>query len=509
MQSDKTVTDRRLDCNPCLFQWQRDRRHRRIPTPRSAPLKRGNAESPVGAVSVVRAVVRARDLVAGMLCLAPPLFLSNRLPTLHTVTDSKWLVVVFLSAVEIALIAAAAALQEKRERRARPTLIRALLPAAVALAVAHVLSALLCREPGFSFRAAIPSLSLIALFAAMVWRPASPDAIRKLAALMIATGAAVGAVAILQHLGFDPLARLVRYREAERYRTGVFVTLANPEYLGGYLAPLAVAAAGVAMAVAGRRAKVAALIAAAVMGVPAILSGSRGAFLGMIVGAVVLVGGGLTAIPRISRRARIGGVVAAGVTLVILVAVFAEGPRTGPMGLLRARLADVANPHSESLRVRIVFNLVGLEMVASRPVLGVGPGMFGVEFYPSFLRLEQRNPGAAMDVVARDLNGAVAEHAHNDWLEIWAETGTLGFAAWLVVVVTWISLVIRSLAHRTPETANSLFALALASAVAALLVNAFFNFPLHEPVRTTVFWLALAWSAILSSHSRSESLIGA
>jgi O-antigen ligase len=447
-----------------------------------------------------RTVVRARDLVAMLLCLAPPLFLSNRLPTLHTVTDNKWLVVILLSACEIVLVVAAATMGPNKSRRTESYLSLVLIVAAAVLAMAHLCSALFCREPGFSLRGAIPPLSLIALFAAMVWRPASSDAIRKFTAFTIGTGALVGACAIAQHLGFDPLAGWVRYRAPQTYRTSVYVTLGNPEYLGGYLAPLALAAVGVAAASAGWRARGAALVAATLTAAPAILSGSRGAFLGMATGAVVLLIGALVAAPHLSRRKRAGWLLAAGAAAALIVVALFTSPRAGPIGLLRSRLAQAANPYSDSIRVRIMFNMVGLDMLARHPVFGVGPGMFGVEFYPALLDLERRDPGAAMDVLARDLNGVVAEHAHNDWLEIWAETGTIGFSAWLMIVVAWAAIMIRAVTRRSAEIRDLLFALALAAAVVALLVNASFNFPLHEPARATLFWLALAWSVSLVVH---------
>jgi O-antigen ligase len=464
---------------------------------------RRNIKSPEEQVSPVHAIARARDLVAALLCLAPPLFLSNRLPTLHTVTDSKWLVVVFLAAVEIALIALVAATRPAEPRRRHPFLIRALLVGTAVLAITHLLSASVSHAPGFSLRATIPSLSLIVLFGAMISQPCHPGNIRKLIVLTITTGALVGACAVSQHLGFDPLASLVRYREADSLRTGVYVTLANPEFLGGYLAPLAVASLGVAIASVGRRARSAALAAAILTFVPALLSGSRGAFLGMAAGAVVLLIGILIVAPRPSRRARIGWLVAAAAIVALFAAALFSSQREGSIGLLRARLADMADSHSDSVRRRIVFNLVGAEMVANHPVLGIGPGMFGVEFYPALLHLGRDNRDASMGVIARDFNGTVAEHAHNDWLEFWAETGTLGFAAWLAIVVLWATVIIRALVRRPTGTGEPLLALALASVVIALLVNALFNFPLHEPVRATLFWLALAWSASLASVNRS------
>jgi O-antigen ligase len=451
-------------------------------------------------------VTRARDLVAALLCVLPPLFLSNRLPTFHTVTDNKWLVVILLSACEIFLIALAWFLASRVRPGNGSALKKMLLWGIVAFAAIHLVSALLSREPGFSVRAAIPSLSLITLCGVLIWQSPPPHAIRKFVILTVATGVLIGICALAQQAGFDPLAALVRYQEAGRYRTGAYVTLGNPEYLAGYLAPLAVVALGLAMASSNRWARLAALAAAILTATPALLSGTRGSFLALAAGSLVLAIGAFAISPHLSRRARLGGLAVGGIFVVVLVAVLCASPRESRLGLLRARLRDVAKPHTESIRDRIVFNLVGLEMVARRPVAGVGPGMFGVEFYPAFLDLVRRDANSALPVFARDLNGGVAEHPHNDWLEFWAETGTLGFAGWLWILAAWAAAVARALVQPLAQPAERLLLLALASAVAALLVNALFNFPLHEPVRATLFWLALAWSASLALGSNRRAV---
>ena len=468
-------------------------------------MNRRNMQRPEEPIAPRRAIARARHLVAALLCIMPPLYLSNRLLTLHTVEDNKWLAVVFLSLCETSLIALAAAMRATEPRRPRNPLILALLTGATAFALAHIISALLSHEPGFSLRATIPPLSLIVLFGMLIWQPPKPRAIRELVVLTVAIGALAGFCALAQHWGFDPLAQWVRYREADRYRTGVFVTFGNPEYLGGYLAPLAVVSLGLTMIGASWGARSVALLAAVLTAVPAILSGSRGAFLGLALGALVLLSGVLMIVPSLSRRVRIGGFLLGGAMVALLVAVLFFGSSTGPGGLLRARLADLANPYSDSIRGRIVFNLVGAEMIAKHPVTGIGPGMFGIEFYPTFLALGRPDPGVAMDVIARDFNGAVAEHAHNDWLEIWAATGTVGFAAWLWILAVWAIAIARMFVQQSGETHDRLLALALVSGILALLVNALFNFPLHEPVRATLFWLTLAWSASLASVAETHA----
>ena len=442
-----------------------------------------------------RMVVRASVLVTSLLCFLPPLFLSNRLPTLHTLSDSKWLVVVFLAACQAFLTVLIYTLWSPTPHLSHSPLRGALLLGAVAFFAAHLLSAALCPQPAFSMRSTLPLLAMIVLFGTIVWQPPRLPDIRKFSIVMVGTGALIGVLALVQYAGFDLLAPWVRYREPTRYRTGLYVTLGNPEYLGGYLAPLAIAALGLALSSSGRWVRGAGLAGAILTAIPALLTGSRGAFLGMVGAGVVLLIGALALLPRLSRRTRIAAFAVGGVILVGIVVGLSLSPRQSTLGFLRRRLTELAHPYSDSIRTRIVFNLVGVKMVANHPVLGIGPGMLGIQFYPALLELLRPTRPAVSDVFERDFNGIVAEHAHNDWLEIWVTTGTLGFAAWLWIIVVWLVSLARALVRPLLAPTEQLFMLTLASAAIALLVNGLFNFPLYDPVRSTLLWLTLAWSA--------------
>lgn len=440
-------------------------------------------------------LAKARDLVLALLCIAPPLYLSPYLPTLHTLEDNKWLVVVFLALVEIVLVAAAKASQLPAARLSRSRTAWMVLFGIGALMTAHLVSVALSRQPAVSFRAAIAPLSLMVLSAALIWQAPEPRAIRRVTVVLLATGGLIGGCALLQHVGLDPLASVVRYREAGRYRA-VYVTFGNPEYLAGYLAPIALLAGGLALSQTNRTARYAAGAVCALAAIPVFLSGARGALVGLIVGTLVLWMGARAALHfRLSISPRL--VATVGTMVALAAIIFAFAPRDTAVGRWRNRLLDAANPHSGSIRERIVFNLVGLEIVARQPIVGVGPGRFGVEFYPAFLRLVERDQGVGMAVVARDFNGGVAEHAHNDWLELWAETGSVGLATWLWIVAAFAVAIVRCVRNRSAPADDKVLLVTLASAITGLLVNALFNFPLHEPVRAALFWMLLAWSVCL------------
>jgi len=107
------------------------------------------------------------------------------------------------------------------------------------------------------------------------------------------------------------------------------------------------------------------------------------------------------------------------------------------------RFSELGDPSADwTLGRRLGYHIVGLELVAEHPVLGVGPGNFG-EYYASFQ--------------FRFVEGRrMAERAlHNTYLGVAAEYGLLG----LGLLVAMILLVLRGLQHasklsRDPELAH-------------------------------------------------------
>jgi O-antigen ligase len=132
------------------------------------------------------------------------------------------------------------------------------------------------------------------------------------------------------------------------------------------------------------------------------------------------------------------------------------------------------------------------QMVKDYPVLGVGIGNFKV-IYPIYRTAEEREVTPS---------GVKYSKAHNDFLQIWAETGTLGLISFL-----WILFSLLFLKRDSPLPSTSLrtgrgqsltkfgasahISLGLNAALTALLVQAFFNPLLHAPASAMGFWMVL------------------
>jgi putative inorganic carbon (HCO3(-)) transporter len=109
------------------------------------------------------------------------------------------------------------------------------------------------------------------------------------------------------------------------------------------------------------------------------------------------------------------------------------------------------------------------------PLTGFGPGSFPLKFAAWQLQwLRSQGPGAGRFAGA-------ANHAHNDYLELWVEYGPIGLGAFLVLS-GWL---IAGAWKKRSENPAALCALA------ALLAIACVDFPLHRPAECGLYWLLL------------------
>ncbi len=143
----------------------------------------------------------------------------------------------------------------------------------------------------------------------------------------------------------------------------------------------------------------------------------------------------------------------------------------------------------ESVEQRQLPARHALDLVRDFPLAGTGAG----SFYGSFLRYQPPS-------------NQFIDHAHNDYAELAANWGLIGFllAALLVVQSTWIFL--RTLLKRKNSMARGMSFGALMGTV-GMAIHATVDFNLQVPVNALlmVLILAVAWSASsLPSHRRDQ-----
>lgn len=151
------------------------------------------------------------------------------------------------------------------------------------------------------------------------------------------------------------------------------------------------------------------------------------------------------------------------------------------------------NDWNTALSARAAPWLAGVEMIRSRPGLGVGPGNFGGEFIPARVEAEARSHQRL--VVSGMATNSFTE-AHCDYLEILAAIGLPGglclITAFLVVVFRTISL-----GRSDPAAAGE------GSALAAGAVAAATWFPFQ--IASSAVWLLLLLGAAFQRVQAAET----
>lgn len=136
-------------------------------------------------------------------------------------------------------------------------------------------------------------------------------------------------------------------------------------------------------------------------------------------------------------------------------------------------------------RVRSWDWWVGWEMFKDHPVVGVGLGNYKLNFIPYKAKFLASPQGAGYNFyIAR------AAQAHNEYVQVTAELGSLGLLALLAILVTVpLSLWIRL--RRNLDEGDRFDLLLFACGVVAFLVHALVSFPAHLPASSLVLVLVL------------------
>ena len=166
----------------------------------------------------------------------------------------------------------------------------------------------------------------------------------------------------------------------------------------------------------------------------------------------------------------------------IAVALLLTALCAGAVYLLAARNLT---PATTALGVRVEFTATGLRMLASRPLFGVGVGRYYT------LSNEFASPGFRK-VYSR-------ENAHNNFLQVLAELGVVGFLPFLGVLGAAGERILR-LASAVPRT---LLPTGVAAGLLAFVLTWLAGHPLLVDPPALMFWLLLGsaagWGAVIST----------
>ena len=165
-------------------------------------------------------------------------------------------------------------------------------------------------------------------------------------------------------------------------------------------------------------------------------------------------------------------------------------------------LVSIGNSVSSESNVRLAIWANSMEMIKDNWFKGIGLGNWVVE-YPVY---HQRV------IIDKQMSVAVKhDNAHNDYIEIIAELGIVGFLLFLAILVYTLIYWYKVISFKNDSTTKlritpeiRLFSAVMFLSLIGIGVDALFSFPLQQPV--PVFWCFMLVAFIVSTyHSHLES----
>jgi O-antigen ligase len=265
--------------------------------------------------------------------------------------------------------------------------------------------------------------------------------------------------AVFQHYGLD----IVSYQETPFQEMRSWSTLGNPIFVGGYLTmviPFVFAYLTLADSSIWRKLPMGILLLLTVAAL--LFTRTRAAWVGVIIALVfVLVNFAFEPRRRMARLGRLVLTVAVLAFFIILLAVFGQSSSS-----LGERFLSIFSLHFEGGRVTLWLSL--LPVLLGKPLLGSGPNTFHIVSH---------------------LGGSGG--AHNEYLNMVATLGFLGFGAFLAILVSLFLVGWRHL--RSKNAVGDWASVGLFAGLLAYLIHLLFSF--SSIGGSLPFWFLLALAA--------------
>jgi len=266
----------------------------------------------------------------------------------------------------------------------------------------------------------------------------------------------------------------------------IYATLGNPSYFGIYLAPVAVMfASSLAAELRARRTGQACWQATALAAIlyllyrAAVIDAWAGLALGGAVALFLLWRAGSG--EKLGRGAWIAG------STVFLLGVW------GAFSVLLPRLGD----RLDYLKVKAFSWHAAAWLWREHPVLGAGPGGFQTGA-PDIMSRVHALWTSQWGVPPMFVSPHDEAFAHQDFIQMLAETGVAGFGLWIWAVVVAIRVAMASMGR---DREGGVWRVACLGALASFLPTMCLHFPLHLAPSALIFWLCLGLAGRTDSPS--------
>ncbi len=301
---------------------------------------------------------------------------------------------------------------------------------------------------------------------------------RKIAGILALYGFAIAAFALLQ--GVAPNGKLYWIRQP-RMGGWIYGPYVNHNHYAGLMEllvpiPLVISVTHLAHG----KERIAAGVAAAIMVGTIFLSGSRGGMIAIFVELVVL------AVVLLRRKRSIRIAIAVGAFAVVLASllVWLGGKQ------LTTRVSSISTEARSEISggMRLSIDRDALRMFRHKPILGWGLDTFPV-VYPQFRSF---------------YTNFFVNEAHNDYLQLLAEMGLLGFGLMVWFLIVLYRRALRKIGDFASDV-TSAATLACTLAFTGILVHSFFDFNLQIPANAAFFYVFCSIAAAPPFLQRSRT----
>jgi O-antigen ligase len=312
--------------------------------------------------------------------------------------------------------------------------------------------------------------------------------IRRIISAVLIVGAALGIYGIFQYNDID-----FSFWIPITGRNKVFGLFGNVGYFAGYIIlPLSLAIP-LFFVTKNRNRKILLLIGILAMGITLIVTFTRSSYLAL--GVSLLFMFLLSLLSRGKNLLKENKKLFIFLLIVIILAVslfIIPTPLNKPGTAIsqikeRVSITQLTNDFSSGRRVAI-WKCTWM-MVKDHPILGSGIGTYKYNTLRYQAKFFEQGDNRSIYPYG------FADKAHNEYLQLWAELGTIGLAIFLWLVITYFIYGIRYLKREKDEQKQGIM-IGLMGAVVAFLLDCFFWFPLHLSSNLSLFWLfiGLRWA---------------
>ena len=163
----------------------------------------------------------------------------------------------------------------------------------------------------------------------------------------------------------------------------------------------------------------------------------------------------------------------------------------------RISITKITNTFSSGRRVAI-WKFTEM-MIKDRPILGSGIGTYKYNTFRYQAKFFEQGDNRSIYPYG------VADRAHNEYLQLWAELGTIGLAIFLWLIIVYFNYGIRYLKREKDEQKQGIM-IGMMGAVVAFLVDCFFWFPLHLSANLSLLWLFIGLTMVMGLEKNAGSV---